>query len=98
MRTSQSDRWGSVWPWSPATVLAFSGRMTARATPAELLSDRELKVFDLTGRGLNITEIAGQLHIAVKTVETYRARIKDKLKLKDSSELLQLAISWNQRR
>ena len=36
MRTSQSDRWGSVWPWSPATVLAFSGRMTARATPAEL--------------------------------------------------------------
>jgi len=71
---------------------------SASATPAELLSDRELKVFDLTGRGLNITEIAGQLHIAVKTVETYRARIKDKLKLKDSSELLQLAISWNQRR
>jgi DNA-binding NarL/FixJ family response regulator len=66
------------------------------ATPPELLSDRELKVFGLTGRGLNISEIAYRLHIAVKTVETYRARIKDKLKLKDSSELLQLAISWNQ--
>ena len=66
------------------------------ATPTELLSDRELKVFDLTGSGLNTSEIAGRLHIAVKTVETYRARIKEKLKLKDSSELLRLAISWNQ--
>src|ERR1035437_7473552 len=68
------------------------------ATPPELLSDRELKVFDLTGQGLNISEIAGLLRIAVKTVETYRARIKEKLKLKDSSELLQFAISWNQHR
>jgi DNA-binding NarL/FixJ family response regulator len=66
------------------------------ATPTELLSDRELKVFDLTGSGLNTSEIAGRLHIAVKTVETYRARIKEKLKLKDSSALLRLAISWNQ--
>jgi DNA-binding NarL/FixJ family response regulator len=66
------------------------------ATPPELLSDRELRVFDLTGCGLGTSEIAGRLHIAVKTVETYRARIKEKLKLKDSSELLRLAISWNQ--
>ena len=47
---------------------------------------------------MNISEIADRLHIAVKTVETYRARIKEKLKLKDSSELLQLAISWSQHR
>jgi DNA-binding NarL/FixJ family response regulator len=66
------------------------------ATSTELLSDRELKVFDLTGSGLNTSEIAGRLHIAVKTVETYRARIKEKLNLKDSSALLRLAISWNQ--
>jgi DNA-binding NarL/FixJ family response regulator len=76
-------------------------RLTSRdasvgATPTELLSDRELKVFDLTGSGLNTSEIAGRLHIAVKTVETYRARIKEKLNLKDSSALLRLAISWNQ--
>jgi DNA-binding NarL/FixJ family response regulator len=64
------------------------------ATPAELLADREFQVFELTGRGLNTHEIAAQLHIAVKTVETYRARIKEKLKLKDASDLLQLAISW----
>jgi DNA-binding NarL/FixJ family response regulator len=79
------------------------GRLTARscavaATPAEQLADRELQVFDLTGRGLNTAEIATRLHIAVKTVETYRARIKDKLKLKDSSELLQCAISWTHNR
>ena len=64
------------------------------ATPAELLADRELQVFELTGRGMNTREIAAQLHIASKTVETYRARIREKLKLKDGSELLQVAIAW----
>jgi DNA-binding NarL/FixJ family response regulator len=64
------------------------------ATPTEVLADRELQVFGLIGRGLNTREIAARLHIAVKTVETYRARIKEKLRLKDSSELLQLAIAW----
>jgi DNA-binding NarL/FixJ family response regulator len=64
------------------------------ASPAELLTDRELQVFELTGRGYNTREIAQKLRIGVKTAETYRARIKEKLKLKDASELLQLAISW----
>ncbi len=64
-------------------------------TPAELLADREFQVFELTGRGLNTHEIAARLNIAVKTVETYRARIREKLKLKDASELLQSAISWS---
>lgn len=36
MSTSPRDRWGSVWPWSPATVLSFSGRMTSRAADTEL--------------------------------------------------------------
>ena len=66
----------------------------ATGTPAELLADRELQVFDMTGRGLDTHEIARRMHIGVKTVETYRARIKEKLKLKNASELLQLAISW----
>jgi len=75
-------------------------RLTAHAgtlavTPGELLADRELQVFELTGRGLSTREIANRLHIAVKTVETYRARIREKLRLKDTSELLQLAISWS---
>jgi DNA-binding NarL/FixJ family response regulator len=67
------------------------------ATPAELLADRELQVFELTGRGLSTHEIASRLNISVKTVETYRARVKEKLKLKDASELLQLAISFARR-
>lgn len=68
---------------------------SAGGTPADLLADREFQVFKLTGQGLNTHEIARQLRIGVKTVETYRARIKEKLKLKDASELLQWAISWS---
>jgi DNA-binding NarL/FixJ family response regulator len=78
-------------------------RLTAKpgpvtGTPADLLADREFQVFEMTGRGLNTHEIADRLHIGVKTVETYRSRIKEKLKLKDASELLQFAISWSRRR
>ena len=64
----------------------------------DLLADRELQVFELTGRGLSTREIAGQLRIDVKTVDTYRARIKEKLNLRSSSELLQLAIQWHKNR
>ncbi|HWH68318.1 MAG TPA: response regulator transcription factor [Candidatus Sulfotelmatobacter sp.] len=64
----------------------------------DLLADRELQVFELTGLGLSTREIAARLHIDTKTVDTYRARIKEKLHLKSSSELLQLAIRWNKDR
>jgi DNA-binding NarL/FixJ family response regulator len=62
------------------------------------LSDRELQVFELTGFGLSTREIAQRLHLDLKTVESYRARLKEKLKLTTGSELLQLAIRWNQDR
>jgi len=58
------------------------------------LTDRELQVFELTGKGLGVREIAGHLNLSKSTVETYRNRIKDKLGIKDSSELLQSAIDW----
>src|SRR5579859_5063238 len=77
--------------------LAAKPQTASHAIP-DLLADRELEVFELTGRGLSTREIAGQLRIDVKTVDTYRARIRDKLNLKSSSELLQLAIRWNQSR
>jgi DNA-binding NarL/FixJ family response regulator len=64
----------------------------------DLLTDRELQVFELTGNGLSTREIAEQLHIDVKTVETYRIRMKEKLGVTSASELLQLAIRWNQNR
>jgi DNA-binding NarL/FixJ family response regulator len=67
-------------------------------TILDLLTDRELQVFELTGQGFNTREISGQLRIDMKTVETYRIRIKEKLKLENSSELLKLAIRWKQDR
>jgi DNA-binding NarL/FixJ family response regulator len=73
--------------------LATPGRPGA-FSPAELLADRELQVFELTGRGLNTRQIAARLHLGVKTVETYRARIREKLDVKDPDDLLAIAISW----
>jgi DNA-binding NarL/FixJ family response regulator len=58
------------------------------------LTDRELEVFQSIGRGLGTRRIAEELHLGIKTVESYRARIKDKLKLQDSTQLLQHAIQW----
>jgi DNA-binding NarL/FixJ family response regulator len=63
--------------------------------PAELLADRELQVFHLTGQGLTTRQIADRLHIGLKSVETYRARIREKLNFKNGAELLQSAISWS---
>ena len=48
-----------------------------------------------SGTGLGTRDIAERLHVDIKTVETYRSRLKEKLKLKDGNELLQLAIRWN---
>jgi DNA-binding NarL/FixJ family response regulator len=68
------------------------------ATPTDLLSDRELEVFRALGKGLKPAEIAEELHISVKTVETYREQIKTKLKLDSASELAQYAIAWARNR
>jgi DNA-binding NarL/FixJ family response regulator len=67
------------------------------STPAALaeLSDRELEVLMHIGKGYGSQQIASQLHISVKTVETHRAHLKLKLKLNSSSELLQTAIHWS---
>jgi len=59
-----------------------------------LLSDRELQVFELIGMGHSTRQIAEFLVVDTKTIETYRSRIKEKLGLRDGSELLQRAIAW----
>ena len=82
-----------------STVLArLRSNPEASDSIRDVLADRELQVFEFTGQGLSTREIAERLHIDVKTVETYRARIKEKLNLKSGSELLQLAIRWTQER
>ena len=73
-----------------------SGATPAPASPVEVLSDRELQVFQMIGRGLGTKQIAEDLRVGVKTVESYRARIRDKLNLTDGNELLQHAIQWAQ--
>jgi len=58
------------------------------------LTDRELQVFELIGHGRSTREISNQLHLGVSTVDTYRARIKTKLHLENSSQLCHEAIRW----
>ena len=58
------------------------------------LTDRELEVFELIGRGLSIADIAIRLRVSAKTVETYRANVKSKLNLKDVNDLLRHALLW----
>ena len=60
----------------------------------ERLSDRELEILELIGKGKEVREIAKQLHVSPKTVETHRAHIKDKLDLKNSREVARFALGW----
>jgi DNA-binding CsgD family transcriptional regulator len=58
------------------------------------LSNRELEVFRLVGTGLSSAQIAESLHISTKTVETHRARIKEKLGIETAGELVVKAATW----
>ena len=62
--------------------------------PVENLSDRELEAFELMGQGLTTEQIAARMHVSPKTVETFRARIKEKLGLNNITELVQRATQW----
>jgi DNA-binding NarL/FixJ family response regulator len=63
-------------------------------TTIENLSDREFEIFRLISEGYKASQIARQLYLSTKTVETYRARIKEKLNLPNAAELLQYSIKW----
>lgn len=63
-------------------------------SPVDILSDRELEVFELIGAGHGAKEIARRLHLSVSTIETYQGRLKEKLHLKDAAELFQHALDW----
>jgi len=62
--------------------------------PVQSLSNRELAVFELLGQGLSVKQIAGRHHLSRKTIETYREKIKAKLRLRNSNELLRYATRW----
>ncbi|MCI0700964.1 MAG: response regulator transcription factor [Planctomycetia bacterium] len=64
------------------------------ADPVAQLSDREMEVFRLMGLGYDTNKIAAELHLSAKTVETYRARIKQKFGVETGTQLIQLAVRW----
>lgn len=75
-----------------------SGRSTSiEESPMKQLSDRELEVFRLIGQGMGTREIASLLHLSIKTIETYRSHIKDKLGLASATQLVRYAAQWNER-
>ena len=73
----------------------ITGSGTLRDSSIADLSDRELEVFRLIGEGHGTRQIAEELHISVKTVESYQAHIKEKLSLRSARELMQHAIQWS---
>jgi DNA-binding NarL/FixJ family response regulator len=73
-------------------VASGSGTSPVQRSPLDGLSDRELEVLRFIGQGCGTREIAEQLHVSVKTVETYQSNLKDKLALKNSRELVKYAI------
>lgn len=73
----------------------ITGSGTVRNSSIADLSDRELEVFRLIGEGHGSRQIAEELHLSVKTVESYQAHIKEKLSLRSARELMQHAIQWN---
>jgi DNA-binding NarL/FixJ family response regulator len=87
---------GKVYLSEAMTDRLLSGMVDARVDKRdiELLSNRELQVFELIGRGVPSSQIASQLNLSIKTIETYQANIKKKLRLTSAHELNQRAIRW----
>jgi DNA-binding NarL/FixJ family response regulator len=73
---------------------AASSDPIAPVSPVESLSDRELEVFEMIGRGLTTRAVADRLHLSPRTIDTYRERLKIKLALANSAELHYRAVQW----
>lgn len=73
---------------------ALRGGGSEASSPVDLLSDREVEILQLVGQGRSSRDIAEQLHLSTKTVESHRLRMKEKLGLKSAAELVRFAMSW----
>ena len=71
-----------------------AGTKGSRGSDINSLSDRELEIFSFIGRGFSVSELAIELHVSVKTIETHQMRIKEKLALHSAAELRQKAREW----
>ena len=83
-----------------STLLARTVReaVSPAGPPEERLPNRELEVLALFGQGLTTKEVSGRLALSHKTIGTYRERLKEKLGLRNSAELLRHAVQWLEQR
>lgn len=90
---------GGTYP-TELTALQTPKRYKAKKSTAasdsfvDELSDRELQVFQLLGEGFDMTRISQRMALSIKTIETYRARIKQKLNCPSRTELVRTAVEW----
>jgi DNA-binding NarL/FixJ family response regulator len=70
------------------------GHSEGEVDATERLSDRELEILELIGKGNEVRQIGKRLHLSPKTVETHRAHIKEKLQLKNAREVARFAVQW----
>ena len=79
---------------SAKLITNYASGSAGQTNPTDKLSDRELEILELIGKGRDVHEIAKALHISRKTVETHRAHIKEKLNLKNAREVARFAVQW----
>ena len=77
-----------------AFLKGLTGGLKATSQPLDRLTDRELEILELIGRGRATRQIAETLQLGVATVDTYRARIKEKMNFRTGTELQHFAIRW----
>jgi DNA-binding NarL/FixJ family response regulator len=87
---------GKIYASTPVTEKMMEAATGHKPTApgVDLLTDREFEVFQLIGKGFKTGNIADELHVSVKTVESYREEIKTKLQLENAAELAQFAVGW----
>lgn len=81
-------------PEMSSKLITSFAKGTDEPTLTDKLSDRELEILELIGKGRDVTEIAKGLHLSPKTVETHRAHIKEKLNLKNARQVARYAVQW----
>ena len=86
--------YASASVWRRLLENLATGGIESVTSELKILSDRELQVFSLFGRGFGASRLASELHLSVKTIETYQMHIKEKLGLHSAAELSQKATNW----
>jgi len=89
---------GSIYLSENVALRVIDGVFTGNSRGGEdfvsKLSDRELEILQLIGEGTRISDIAGKLKLSIKTIDTHRTRIREKLGLSDNTQVFQFAIDW----